>query len=54
LKISDSVKAPVKKDRYVGEMEVYLEDCLLFSKKIYTIEDVEKKGAIDYLKDFFR
>lgn len=54
LKISDSVKAPVKKDRYVGEMEVYLEDYLLFSKKIYTIEDVKKKGAIDYLKDFFR
>lgn len=53
LVIPDSMNAPINKGKQVGELEISVNDCLLFSKNIYSIDNVEKKGVMDYLKDFF-
>ncbi|MFW5779885.1 MAG: D-alanyl-D-alanine carboxypeptidase family protein [Bacillota bacterium] len=53
INLPHSLKAPIKKDSDIGVIEISLNDCLHFSKNIYTIKDIEKKGVKDYLKEIF-
>lgn len=48
--LPDRLKLPVKKGDTVGEVQILLENQLLFSQKIVSIEDV-KKSFIDILRD---
>lgn len=45
------LQAPVKKDSEVGEYKIYLDKDLIFSTKIYTMEDVEQKDYTQKVKD---
>lgn len=54
LNLPNSATAPLEKHQRMGEMEISLNDCLLFTKNIYSINGIKKKGAIDYLKGFFK
>lgn len=47
----DTLKAPVKNDEEVGKVEIYYGNHLLFSEKIYTIEEVGSKLFKDKIKD---
>lgn len=49
--IVDKLDAPVKKGDEVGEIRIFLDKDLLFSEKVYTIEDVKSKGVIDRFFD---
>ena len=40
----NNLKAPIKKDQVVGQVEIYLDKHLLFSEKIYTMEDVKSNS----------
>ncbi len=41
----ECLKAPVKRDTIVGEVKIYFDNCLLFSEKIYTMEDVKSNSV---------
>lgn len=43
--LPNSISAPVKKDTIVGELKIYLNNHLLFSEKIYTMDSVKKIGV---------
>ena len=45
------LNAPIKEDDAVGEVEIYLDNHLLFLEKIYTISSVRKIGVISSIKD---
>jgi D-alanyl-D-alanine carboxypeptidase len=45
-----SMKAPHHKGKPLGTVEVKLDNRLLFSENLYTIENVERKGLFDFLK----
>ena len=49
--LPNSLKAPVYKDKIVGEIEIYLDNRLLFSEKIYTINNVKKIGVWSSIQD---
>lgn len=50
----ESVAAPMKKGSEVGKVEIILNNDLLFSEKIYTIDDVKPKTMWQRLQDFFK
>lgn len=43
--LPNSLIAPIKKDDCVGELRIYLDNHLLFSEKIYTMDSVDKIGV---------
>jgi len=47
----DTLEAPLKKDQEVGKVEIYYSNHLLFSQKVYTIEEVDSKLFKDKIKD---
>lgn len=49
----DSLEAPLQKGSEVGKVEIFLGNDLLFSEKIFTIEDVKPKSIFQRMKDFF-
>ena len=49
--LPNSLNAPVKANCVVGEVEIYLNNHLLFLEKIYTINNVNKIGVISSIKD---
>ena len=49
--LPNSIDAPVKKDEIVGDLEIYLNNHLLFSEKIYTMDSVKKIGVWSNIKD---
>lgn len=49
--IPSSLTAPISRNSAVGAMKIYLGNQLLFTEKIYTIEDVKKLSLQDYLDD---
>ena len=51
--LPDSLTAPMKKGQQVGQVEIFLDNNLLFSEKIFTIEDVKPKSVLQRMKDFF-
>ncbi len=51
--LPEVVAAPTKKGAEVGKVEIFLDNNLLFSEKIYTMEDVKPKSVLQRMKDFF-
>jgi D-alanyl-D-alanine carboxypeptidase (penicillin-binding protein 5/6) len=51
IKHSENCVAPIKKDEEKGKVEFYIENQLLFTKKLYTIKGVEPLSIADRLKD---
>lgn len=52
--VPQMLQAPMKKGTEVGKVEIFLDNDLLFSEKIYTIEDVKPKTMWQRLQDFFK
>ena len=50
---SKEIEAPMKKGAEIGKTEIFLGNDLLFSEKIYTIEDIKPKSLLQRMKDFF-
>lgn len=48
-----SVVAPLKVGSEVGKVEIFLDNDLLFSEKIFTIEEIKPKSVMQRMKDFF-
>ncbi len=44
---TNNLVAPIKKGQYCGKLEVYLDNCLIFQKNIYTIEEIKQKSLFD-------
>ena len=49
--IPNVLAAPVNKDEVVGELEIYLNNHLLFSEKIYTMDNIQKIGVWSSIQD---
>lgn len=49
--IPNILQAPIKKEEYIGDLEIYLNNHLLFSEKIYTINSIDKIGVWSNIKD---
>jgi len=47
------IEAPMKKGTEIGEAKIFLGNDLLFSEKIFTIEDVKPKSLLQRMRDFF-
>ena len=53
-KLPNSLPSPVEKDKEIGEVKVYFGNDLLFSEKIYTMEDVRGNTVWEKIKDIFK
>ena len=51
--IPQNIQAPMKKETEVGKVEIFFDNDLLFSEKIFTIDNVKPKTMWQRLKDFF-
>ena len=49
--IDEKVIAPVKKGEEIGEIKIFLDKNLLFSEKIFTMEDIKEKGVLQKIFD---
>lgn len=49
--LPQTINAPVYKDEVIGKLEIYLDNYLLFSEKIYTMDNVKKIGVWSSIKD---
>lgn len=49
-----SVEAPLDKNSEIGKVEIFLGNDLLFSEKIFTIEEIKPKSILQRMKDFFK
>ena len=49
--LPEILSAPVKSGQVVGEVKVYYDKHLIFSEKIYTIDEVDSKLLKDKVKD---
>ena len=50
-KIKDKIEAPICKGDEIGEIRIFLDKELLFSEKIYTMEDIRTKGVLQKILD---
>ena len=50
--LPENLTAPLNKDSEVGKIEVFLNKDLLFSEKVYTIDDIKSKTLWQRLKEF--
>ena len=50
--LPEALQAPLKKGEEVGEIKVFLHNNLLFSEKVYTIEEIKPKTILQRLKEF--
>ncbi len=50
VNLPNQIEAPLKKEQIVGNIEIYLNNCLLFSENIYTMESVMSNNLIDNFK----
>lgn len=50
-KYDKQLTAPIAKGQKVGEVEIYLDNCLIFTTKICTMDNVEKQSEAESLKD---
>lgn len=51
IDLVERLKAPVKIGEKSGKINVFVDNCLIFSKNLYTINHVRKKGILDWLKE---
>ncbi len=49
-----SVDAPLDKGSEIGKVEIFLNNNLLFSEKIYTIEEIRPRSILQRMQDFFK
>ena len=42
--IQESMEAPVDKDEEIGEIKIFLDNNLIFSEKVFTIETVRRNS----------
>jgi D-alanyl-D-alanine carboxypeptidase (penicillin-binding protein 5/6) len=49
--LPETVEAPLEKHQQIGNYEIYLDNDLIFTEKIYTIEDVNIAGVTEKIKD---
>lgn len=49
--LPERVNAPIEKDTVIGEYKIYFNNDLIFTEKIYTIENVETKDYGQKIKD---
>lgn len=47
----NTVKAPIKKDEKLGEVEIYFDNTLIFSENLCSIENVDRLEPVDKLKE---
>ncbi len=50
IKLPSSISAPIEKEQIVGEFLIYFDNQLLFSEKIYTMEDVKSNSVLNNFK----
>ena len=50
----DEIEAPLEKGSEIGKVEIFLNNDLLFSEKIFTIENVKPRSMLQRMRDFFR
>ena len=53
VKLPSQLDCPVKKGQEIGEVEIFIDNNLQFSEKIYTMEEVRGNTFWQKLKDFF-
>ena len=51
VNMQESVDAPIKKGDEIGEIRIFINKDLLFSEKIFTMEDVKEKGVLQKIGD---
>lgn len=51
--LPEKLKAPVKKGAVAGKIKISIDNHLIFEEKLYTIDSVKEKSALDRLKDLF-
>ena len=49
--LSEKAVAPIKKGDEIGEIKIFLDNNLLFSEKIFTMEDIKEKGILQKIFD---
>ncbi len=52
--LKDSVLAPVKNGDTIGEIQIYLDKELIFSEKVYTMEDIDSKSLLQKVFDILK
>ncbi len=50
----EEIEAPLEKGSEIGKVEIFLNNDLLFSEKIFTIENVKPRSMLQRMRDFFR
>ncbi len=53
VKTKNRLYAPVLKGDIMGDVEIFVNDCLLFSKNVYSIGDINRKKGEGFLKRIF-
>lgn len=53
ISVPNTIQAPHNKQDSAGEIQISLDNHLIFSQKLYTMDNIEKKDFKDKLKDFF-
>lgn len=51
INLVDKMLAPIKKGDEIGEIKIFMDKDLLFSEKIFTMEDVKEKGVLQKIGD---
>ncbi len=51
--LPQNLQAPLEKGTEIGKTEIFLDNNLLFSQKIFTIEDIKPKSVLQRVKEFF-
>lgn len=51
VNMEEMVKAPVGKEQKIGTIKVFLDNDLIFTEDVFTMEDVAEKGVADKIKD---
>ena len=54
LEINENLSAPIKNNTEIGTIELWLENNLIFSQKVYTIDVEKKEGISDFIKKIIK
>ncbi|MGI6213458.1 MAG: D-alanyl-D-alanine carboxypeptidase family protein [Christensenellales bacterium] len=54
LDLPNAIPAPHKKEDPVGAIAIYINNNLLFTKKLYTMRDIKSKGVLDHFNDIIK
>lgn len=49
--MQEIIKAPVSKEQKIGTIKVFLDDDLIFTEDVFTMENIAEKGVADKIKD---